>query len=111
MKKLATLAVPLPARLRNVRLITLIPSRGVPNLSGGRKRNGRNRPERGLRGLICGGEIQFRRLLPPRSLSFSEDSSDINDGETIQSDIRGGVRKKERKEEEEVINGGRGRRC
>ena len=54
----------------------------------------------------------FLRVL---SLSrFSEDSSDINDGETIQSDIRGGVRKKERKEEEEeeVINGGRGgRRC
>ena len=71
----------------------------------------RNRPERG--GLICGGEIQFRRLLPSRSrsLSFSEDSSDINDGETIQSDIRGGVRKKERKEKE-VINGGSGgRRC
>ena len=61
-------AVPLPARLRNVRLITLIPSRGVPNLGGGRERNGRNRPERGL---ICGGEIQFRRLLPSRSLSLS----------------------------------------
>ena len=37
----------------------------------------------------------FLRVL---SLSrFSEDSSDINDGETIQSDIRGGVRKKERR--------------
>ena len=63
------LTAPLPARQRNVRLITLIPSRGVPNLGGGRERNGRNRPERG--GLICGGEIQFRRLLPSRSLSFS----------------------------------------
>ena len=62
------LTAPLPARLRNVRLITLIPSRGVPNLGGGRKRNGRNRPKRGL---ICGGEIQFRRLLPSRSLSLS----------------------------------------
>ena len=96
---------------RNVRLITLIPSRGVPKLGGGRERNWGKRPERG--GLICGGEIQFRRLLPSRSrsLSFSEDSSDINDGETIQSDIRGGVRKKERKEKE-VINGGSGgRRC
>ena len=52
----------------------------------------------------------------PISSTFSSslsDSSDINDGETIQSDIRGdatslgGVRKKERAE---VINGGRGRR-
>ena len=47
----------------------------------------------------------------PISSTFSSslsDSSDINDGETIQSDIRGGVRKKERAKE--VINGGRGRR-
>ena len=101
-------AVPLPAGQEKCRINNLnSESRCPQSLGGGRERNGRKKPPRARPHLWRRNPISSTSS---RSPSFSEDSSDINDGETIQSDIRGGVRKKERKEEE-VINGGRGRRC